>query len=396
MSAPATPLVYDPFRMLGDPDPYGLYRRLRDDAPVYHSEEHDFFALSRFDDVQAALRDCEAFSSANCVAPDYVGKRLRLNSFQDMDPPQHDLLRRIVRAHFVPDRVKELEPVIESHAEELLSDFKAAGGGDLAKGFAWVLPLSVIGTVLGVEAQDREFLRRCFDGIFHANATSQDGLTTGFAGMQKAAEDMRAFFAAMIADRSKQPANSVLRTLAGAAEAGTVELDELSEICLLIFFAGFETTANLLSNASLLLAEHPDQRAALIAEPAGIAAAVEEFVRFDTPVQVLARDTTRPVVLHDTEIPGGARVMLIFGAANRDERRFADPDRLDVARLPVRHLGFGNGIHHCLGAPVARLESRVALECLLRQMPNYQLSGSVERSTNMVATRGVASLPVSC
>jgi cytochrome P450 len=385
-------LVYDPFADLAAADPYPLYERLREEAPVYHNPDRDFWALTRFADVQEAARDWETFSSMPCADPDYVGVRLGLNSFLDLDPPTHDVLRRIVRAHFTPKNIAERERTATVIADELVESVLSAGGGDLARDVAWPYPLKVTMSLLGIPPGDFEFLRETFEMLWLDNRLWIDPAPD--APSRIASERIHAYFSSMIRDRTTSRGDRVIATLAEAHTAGAAPLDELTEVAIVLYIAGYETTANLLSNSFLHLAEHPEQRAWLAQDLARLPDAVEELLRFDAPVQVLARDTTRPVELHGQELPAGARVLLVYGAANRDPRRYIDPDRLDLSRPALRHLAFGNGIHHCLGAPLARQEARAMLKALLTRMPEYTIVGPVVRNANMVSTRGVDSLPV--
>jgi cytochrome P450 len=391
MSSLTADLVYDPFAELGVEDPYPVYARLRDEAPAYHNPERGFWALSRFEDVQAAARDWETYSSEPCVDPDYVGVRLRLNSFLDLDPPIHDLLRRIVKAHFTPKAIKEMEVRTAAVADELVESFVAAGEADLAREFAWGLPLKVTMTLLGLPAEDFPFLRDTFELLWEDNRLWIEPAPD--APSRSAAARLHEYFAATILERERRPTGDVLSTIGGAHAAEELGIEVLAELAIVLYIAGYETTANLLSNSLLHLAEHPEQRSWLIADPGRFPDAVEELLRYDAPVQVLARNTTRPVELHGHTLPAGARVLLLYGAANRDPRRYDDPDRLDLGRPVLRHLSFGNGIHHCLGAPLARQEGRVALATLLARVPDYAISGPAVRNTNMVSTRGLVSLP---
>ncbi len=392
MSSLTADLLYDPFAELGIEDPYPLYARLRDEAPAYHNSDRDFWALSRFEDVQAAARDWETFSSEPCVDPDYVGVRLRLNSFLDLDPPMHDLLRRIVKVHFTPNAIKQMEVTTGAVADELVGAFLAAGEADLARDFAWGLPLKVTMALLGLPREDFPFLRDTFERLWDDNRLWIEPAPD--APSRMAAARIHEYFAAAVLERERRPAGDVLTTI---AEAHTRELglDVLAELAIVLYIAGYETTANLLSNSLLHLAEHPDQRAWLVANPDRLPDAVEELLRFDAPVQVLARNTTKPVEVHGESLPAGARVLLLWGAGNRDPRRYDDPDRLDLGRPVLRHLSFGNGIHHCLGAPLARQEARVAFAKLLARVPEYVIGEPVVRNTNMVSTRGIVSLPAS-
>jgi cytochrome P450 len=393
MSDSSGELLYDPFSDLGPPDPYPLYARLREEAPVYHNPDRDFWALSRYEDVQAASRDWDTFSSAAGVDPDHVGLRLGLNSFLDMDPPRHDLLRKIVREHFAPQTVRAMEAAATAAADAILDGLIPAGAADLATEFAWVLPLVVTCSLLGVPAGDHDYLRDTFEALWTDNRLWSEPAVD--SPSRVAANELRGYFAAKITDRGmRRPGSDVLATVARAYTAGIATADDLADVCILVYIAGYETTANLLSNSLLRLAENPRQRERLVREPEGLGVAIEELLRFDAPVQVLARTTTRPTGLHGHELPAGSRVLLVYGAANRDPRRFEEPDRLDLTRPVVRHLAFGEGIHHCLGAPLARLEARVGLRCVLARIPDYLLDGPVEWNTHQVATRGVQSLPV--
>ena len=391
MSSLTAELSYDPFAELGVEDPYPLYARLRDEAPAYHNPDRDFWALSRFEDVQAAARDWETFSSEPCVDPDYVGVRLRLNSFLDLDPPMHDLLRRIVKAHFTPKAIKELEVTTGAVAEELVGTFVAAGEADLARDFAWGLPLKVTMALLGLPREDFPFLRDTFELLWQDNRLwiepAQD------APSRVAAAQIHEYFAARLLERERHPTGDVLSTIAGALGAEELEIDVLAELVDRPLHRRLRDDGE--SALQLGAASRRASRAASVAgcRSGPVPGCVEELLRFDAPVQVLARNTTKPVELHGQLLPAGARVLLLYGAANRDPRRYDDPDRLDLGRPVLRHLSFGNGIHHCLGAPLARQEARVALAALLARVPDYAISGPVVRNTNMVSTRGIVSLP---
>jgi cytochrome P450 len=209
----------------------------------------------------------------------------------------------------------------------------------------------------------------------------------------EAAAEVRGYFASVADERRREPRDDVITTMVAAVDDGRISSQDLLGICYLIFLAGIETTASLISNALLLLHRHPDQRANLVDDLGGMRTAVEELLRFESPVQFIGRSATREVELHGGTIPVGGRVVLIYASANRDERKFADPDVLDLARPPGRHLAFGEGIHHCIGAPLARLEGRVGLEALLTRIPDYEVTGPVQRMYTHNAW-GLERLPV--
>lgn len=383
-------LLYDPFADLALEDPYPLYARLRDEAPAYRNPDRDFWALTRFADVQEAARDWETFSSMPCADPDYVGVRLGLNSFLDLDPPKHDTLRRIVRAHFTPKAIAAFEANTRAIAEDVLKPLRTAARADLAQDVAWPFPLKVTMNLLGLPEADFAFLESTFGRLWQDNRLWIEPGPE--APSRTASEEVHRYFESQI---TKGPVrDGVMSVIAEAHRAGAASLLDLTEVAIVLYIAGYETTANLLSNSFLHLAEHPEQKAWLTEDLGRLPDAIEELLRFDAPVQVLARTTTRAIEIHDQEVPAGARVLLVWGAANRDPRRYENPDQLDLSRPALRHLAFGNGIHHCLGAPLARQEARAILTLMLTQIPDYEVAGPVKRNVNMVSTRGIDSLPV--
>ena len=380
---------YDPYSASMHEDPFPTYRRLRDEAPLYHSEELGFWALSRFDDVRAAASDWRVFISGEGVDLDDAGRLFGLNSFLDMDPPRHDALRAVVRAWFTPKAVRELEARTREVVADLLAPLARRGHGDLAYELAWPLPLTMVGELLGLPAADRDFVRKQFELLVSRNV----GDPALPPGVHAAAGTLREYFAEQTTRARASKGGTLLGHLVAAEDTGVITCTELLDMCLLLFTAAFETTASLISNSLLLLAEHEHQRRILVRDPSLIAGGLEELIRFQAPVPFLTRVTTKAQTLHGRAMPCGARVLLLFQSANRDERRFVDPDRLDVTRSGPNHVGFGYGIHFCLGAHLARLEGRVALAAVLKDFPEYQIASAPRRTTTLHSW-GLASLPV--
>jgi len=381
-------VLYDPLDFEALRDPYPLYRQLRDDFPVYRNPVRDFYALTRFDDVQAASRDWETFSSTPGVDLDDFVDVLGPGSFIDLDPPRHDELRNVVRRHFAPSAIVRREPEIAALADGLIAELVEHEVVDLAADFTWQLPVAVISMLLGLPAEDRRRLSVLAQDL----AYRESGNAVVPERARSAARELRGYFSDLMTARARQPMGDVLSELAAADRDASVSFEESISICYVLFLAGIETTASLLSNALHVLAHHPERAAFLRDNPQVMPRAVEEFLRYDSPVQQLARSTTRSVTLHDTEIPAGARVVLVHGAANRDERRFPDPDTLDFHREVKRTLAFGEGIHFCLGAPLARPEARIALGRFLERVEAFELCGAVVR-THTHGARGYTRLP---
>lgn len=380
---------YDPFTLIDDP--YPCFRDLRDHAPVYRNEERGFWAISRFDDVRSVARETRTFRSEPTVDLDDAGSLFHPGSIVDSDPPLHDRLRGVLQPHFRPKDVREaLEPIVRREVTQLIDRFIENGSADLVDELARPLPATALSLWLGFPRQDHDQLGRWFQRM----CAREVGAVEVPVDAWKAREEYRAYLLDLIAGRGGADMNDLLAPMIAAQRAGDLSTDEVVGMSLLVFFAGNLTTVGNIGIALRLLAEHPDQRALLAHERERISDAVEETLRFDAPLQWLGRTSSAPARLHDVTIPSGERVILLWASANRDERHWDDPDRFDVTREPKRHLAFGEGIHHCLGKPLAQLETKVVLEEVLARLPDYEISGEVRRQYSP-GERGLLSLPVS-
>lgn len=334
-------------------DPAAYYRWLRDEQPVHYHEASGSYFLSRFEDVWRATEDGKTFSSESPVA--------RLRHMASMDPPDHDRLRESVARHFSPRRIAELEPLIRRTCRSLLEPLEGDAEFDLVERFTTRFPSLVIHRLMGVPGELDDVMRRVALGIGAARDTTSLGRL--MAELSALAED--------IVDGKAVPEKpGLLQSL--VAEAGDHDLTraELSGVCSNLVLAGTDTVTNLVGNGVVLLARRPDARARLAAEPQAIPRAVEEMLRFESPVQSLARRVTKDVTLHGVTMPQGAEIRLQWGAANRDDREFERADSFDIEREIRRHLALGHGAHFCLGAGLARLEARIAFEELLARWPD--------------------------
>jgi cytochrome P450 len=380
------PLAFDP---LVQDEPYAAYRELRARAPVYRNEARGFWALSRFEDVQRAAREWTGFSSADGVNLDDTLSLTGAGNFIAADPPDHDRLRRVVRGRFTPAGIAAMEAAIQEDVRDVLATAAPAGGFDAADALAWAIPVRTVSRLLALPMQDEQMLRGWLRAVIHRDAES-DRLPES---ARAAAGELRAYLIAHLAQRRAAPGDDLLSDIVAGQTRGELDEAEPPGLCILLYVAGTETVADFIGNALVALAEHPDQRALLAAQRDLGGAAVEELLRYEPPVQYQVRTATVATELHGQTIAAGDRVALLWGAANRDERRWHRPDELDIARSAKRNLAFGEGIHHCLGAPLARLQGRVVLEEVLEVMPQYRLDGPVERIATH-NTRGVARLPV--
>lgn len=382
-------VMYDPYSYEIHEDPYPTYRRLRNEAPVYWNPERGFYALSRYQDVREAMRDWQTFSSQGGVALESSGKAPPM--IIAMDPPRQAKLRRLISMAFTPRRVAEMKPAVRTIARKRLLPLLERDQFDFIGDFSAKMPMDVISSLLGVPQEDQDQLRTWSDTLLHREPGSAEVTQAGVS----AAESIVRYFAQTLARRRSQMGSDLISALLEAeVEGERLSQEEILGFCFLLIIAGNETTTKMLGNAVDLLFRHPDQRARLIREPQRIVDAVEEVVRYDNSTQMLGRLATHDVQLHGTTIPAGARVLLLIGSANRDDRAIERAEEFDVFRPPVAHLAFGIGTHVCLGASLARLEGRVALEEILRHMPDYEVDERGKARVHSANVRGYARLPV--
>jgi diguanylate cyclase (GGDEF)-like protein len=371
-----THLYWDPFDTEIDASPHGVWRRLRDEQPVYRNERHDFWALSRYADIEAAFKDPGTFSSSQGTVLEIMGADMGTSaSVIFMDPPAHTALRALVSRAFTPRRIGGLEERIRERCRLLLDPHVGTGGFDYIGDFGGQLPSLVISALLGVPDDEREEQRRNIDEIFHIEPGVGMVNDTSFNAQIR----LYGYLDGLVGRRMADPKDDLVSALGQAEIADAsgaprrLTPEEVVSFSLLLFSAGTETVGRLLGNAAVVLAQHPDQRAELAADPTLIPNAIEELLRYEAPSPVNGRVTTRDVTLHGVTIPAGSKVLLINGSATRDEREYPDPDRFDIHRDIRRHLSFGYGIHFCVGAALARLEGRVALEETLLRFPTWEL-----------------------
>jgi cytochrome P450 len=384
------PLVYSPFAYEIHEDPYPTYKRLRDEAPAYHNPELDFWALSRFADVHAAMQDWETYSSSAGVSLEQ-GSTARPPMIIMMDPPRQQKLRKLVSKAFTPRRIATLEPQIRALTRKHLDPLVPRGRFDFVQDFSAKLPMDVISTMMGVAESDQNMLRKWADLLLHREEGKSE---IPQAGLEASAKLVR-YFADDLGRRRTRPGDDLISALVEAEIEGERLTDaEIIGFCFLLVIAGNETTTKMLGNAIVQLARHPDQRTWLLENPAAIPDAVEEVVRFDNSSQMLARLLMRDVTMHGKTMPAGKKVLLLIGAANRDERVFARPDEFDVRRPPQASLAFGYGIHVCLGASLARLEGRVALEEALPRIGAYDVDTAGLVRVHSANVRGYSHVPI--
>jgi cytochrome P450 len=383
---------WDPLVQLDDP--YPVYRRLRNEAPCYHHEGRDVWVLSRFDDIVAAAKDWETFSSSAGGTGNDVDDTYQLflpaGDLPAADPPLHTRLRGALRLAFSPSALRvRFEPVVRAKVHELIDGFADNRSADFAYDFARPLPASTMFSWFGFPDEDHPMLLVWFGDMLQR--------TTGERALPPVAlaarDRMRLYVEDTARERRRTRRDDLMTFLVEAETAGQLSADELLGSSLLLFVAGITTTSGLISNSLLHLGLFPDQRAVIRDDHTAIPVAVEELLRYDAPIQVLVRTSTRDVEVAGSVIPGGSQVLLLWASANRDERRWHDPDRLDVTREPVRHAAFGDGIHHCLGAPLARLEARIAFEELFARIPDYAVKGPIVR-VKTPTDRALERLPV--
>ena len=377
---------YDPFSYEVHEDPFPIYRWLRDEAPVWRNDELGFWTLARYDDVLHASVDWATFSSAQGTTLEGVFGPMILS----MDPPDHTRLRKIVSRAFTPRRIAELEVFVRDLTRDCLEPLASRGEADVVRDLSARVPIHVISELLGLPGEHRETVRELSDGILHREPDQRTMAEANLA----AGNELGLLVWRVVDARRRRRSGTGTDDLIDVLIEAELPDEELIGFCLLLAVAGNETVTKLVANAAIALHRFPDQRKLLLDDAALMPNAVEETLRWDAPSQFQGRTLTRDVELHGVTMPAGDFVLLLTGSANRDEREYSQPERFDVQRLIERPLGFGHGPHVCLGAALARLETRIAIEELLRLFPDFEVDEANVVRMHSSNVRGLSSVPV--
>jgi cytochrome P450 len=394
MSMTATPPHYDPYDVDIDDDPYPTWRRLRDEAPLYRNEALDFFALSRWDDVKPALIDWATYRSGRGTVLDVVraGVEIPPGILLWEDPPIHDAHRALLSRVFTPKRMLDLEPLVRGFCVSALDALRGRDEFDVIGEFGVEVPLRTIGFLFGIPEADQIAYRERA-----ADALATDGRPTSF---DQSSFEVLSVLGDYVDWRARNPSDDLMTELLAAevdepdGSRRPLTRDEVLTYASMVAGAGNETATRLIGFIVQVLAQHPAQRRLLVDERSLIPKAIEEILRLESPSPVQARYVQRDVEVHGTTVPAGSTMLLLNGAANRDERHFTNPDDLDVHRDEGPHLSFGHGLHFCLGAALARLEGRVALEEMLRRWPAWDVDIERGQMAHTASVRGWGYLPV--
>lgn len=389
-------IYYDPYDFVIDDDPYPVWKRMRDMAPLYYNDKYDFFALSRFGDVEPALLDWETYRSGRGSVLELIRADFEVPSGLILfeDPPVHDLHRGLLSRVFTPKRMNAIEPQVRAFCARSLDPHVGAGGFDFVRDLGGPMPMRVIGMLLGIPEQDQQAIKERLD----------DGLRLEEGEQPRVSSDAFAasgeIFAEYVAWRAEHPSDDVMTDLLHAefeddtgARRRLTRAEVLTYVNLLAG-AGNETTTRLIGWTGKLLAEHAAQRHELAADRSLVPNAIEEILRYEAPSPVQARYVARDVVHHGQTVAEGSVVVLLNGAANRDERQYPDGERFNIHRDIGHHLSFGYGLHFCLGAALARLEGRVALDEVLQRWPDWEVDEANARMAHASTARGWEQLPV--
>ena len=397
MTSTDSDVYYDPYDFEIDTDPYPIWRRLRDDRPVYFNERYDFYALSRFADVESGLRDWKTYSSAKGTLLELIKSNMEIppGSIIFEDPPGHDMHRGLLSRVFTPRKMNLIEPKVRDFCAHTLDPLVGTGSFDFIADLGAQMPMRTIGMLLGIPEQDQEALRDIIDDSLRLD----DGDTM---------PDMSAFdastqsngFGEYIEWRAKHPSDDLMTELLQAEfedETGTtrrMSRPEILGVVNLLAAAGNETTTRLIGWTGKVLAEHPDQLRMVAEDRSLVPNAIEELLRFESPSPVQARYVTRDVDHGGQVVPAGSAILLLNGSGNRDDRKFPDGDRFDITRKIDHHIAFGYGLHFCLGAALARMEGRVALDEVLQRFPSWEVDWDRATQARTSTVRGWERLPV--
>jgi cytochrome P450 len=396
MTVADSEVYYDPYDFEIDTDPYPIWKRLRDEKPLYYNEKHDFYALSRWADVEKCSSDWPTYISSKGTLLELIKMDFPIppGSIIFEDPPDHDVHRAMLSRVFRPKKIAELEPKIREFCARSLDPLLGAGGFDFVGNLGAEMPMRTIGYLLGIPEEDQEAIREAVDASLRIGEDGKPAVSdVDVTAMSKMFEDY-------VEWRAKHPSDDLMTEMLNAefedVDGSTRKLnrDELLGYINLIAAAGNETTTRLIGWAGKVLAEHPDQRAEVAANPELIPNTIEELLRYEAPSPVQARYITKDVEHYGQVVPAGNVMLLLTASANRDERKFPNGDSFDIHRKIDRHVSFGYGVHFCLGASLARLEGRIALEEVLKRFPTWDVDydNAVQARTSTV--RGWEKLPV--
>src|SRR5579885_2435473 len=391
-------------------NPYPVYAYLREHDPVRWNDMFGCYMLSKYDDVHMAFSDHRRFSSDIWTNVPERLMEMGINeeidslrqiipflayNLQGMDPPNHTRQRTLMQKTFTPRMIESFRPTVQKLVDELIDQKLSEGRMDLVADLAYPLPSNVILDLLSIPRSGRPYIRASSEAINEFVSTLLFNGPAVWPRLAGVFAEVKAYLKSLIAERRRQPGDDLLSKMVHAEENGDVlSEDEIVIATNFLLFAGHETTANLIGTGMYYLMSQPEQMAQLQADPPKIPTAVEELLRYVSPVHVLSRRTTQDVTIRGVEIPVGSSIYLLVGSANRDAEKFPDPERLDINRPPSRTLGFGYGIHYCLGAALARMESQVAFETILQRLPDIHIAGEAPVFRPNYFLRGLLNLPV--
>ena len=392
-------VYYDPYDFEIDVDPYPIWKRMRDRAPLYYNERYDFYALTRFDDVEKGLVDWKTYISGKGSVLEIIKANIEMppGSILFEDPPAHDEHRGLLSRVFTPKRMAAIEPQVREFCARSLDPLVGSGGFDFIRDLGAQMPMRTIGYLLGSPEQDQEAIRDRLDEGLRLKDGTMPEREQSYSTFN---DEANSRFAEYVDWRAEHPSDDLMTDLLNAEfkdVTGTVRKltrQEILNYVGLLAGAGNETTTRLIGWTGKILAEHPDQRRELVEDRSLIPNAIEELLRYEAPSPVQARYVTRDVEHHGRTVPAGSILLLINGAANRDEREFPEPDRFDIHRRIGHHLTFGYGIHFCLGSHLARLEGRVALDEVLKRFPDWDVDWDNAEQAHTSTVRGWERLPV--
>jgi cytochrome P450 len=390
-------MEFNPFAPEVKQNPYPYFAHLRDHSPVYWVESLKSWAVSRYEDVAYIAKNTQLFSSAPII-PAILGDQNpvpEVNWMISADPPAHTALRKLVNKAFTPRMVAALEPRIREIVAQLLDQIAEKGGEfDLVHDFSTPLPLMVIAQMLGIEPERYREFKRWSDDMIRATG-GEEVSPAERERLRGSMDDLRNYFENAIAERRQHPREDLISALVRAEEDHhQLTAREVLAMCLLLLLGGNETTTNLIGSTVLTLLSHPAELAKVRADLTLVPQMIEEMLRYEAPAQALLRQATADTKIAGSTIPAGGGVMILYGSANRDERQFPNPDVFDVTRNPQEHLAFGFGIHYCIGAPLARLEARIAMDAFLRRFPKVALCEQRREWIDSFVVRGPKSLPL--